>query len=344
MNQIVLTPNQKQQLETKHKKERDVIICDRIKAILLRSEGWRKSKIAVALRINRNTVSSYISEYLESEKLSKNSGGKESKLNQGQTAELISHLEGNLYVKTSDIVFYVKSKFNISYTIFGIRDLLHKNNFSYKKPKGLPLKANIKRQRIFIKFYNKIKSLIPKSAPLLFIDSVHPTMSTKLSHGWIRTGKDKAINTNGSKSRINICGAINMRNMDVVTKEYDKSINGEAITDFLQKVTDYYQNEKAIYIICDQAGYHKGKEVKEFLKENSKIKLRYLPTYSPNLNPIERLWKVMNEKVRNNQYFATKKEFRTTILNFFANTVHEIKDELALRITDNFQVLEKKKC
>jgi transposase len=169
-------------------------------------------------------------------------------------------------------------------------------------------------------------------------------MSTKLSYGWIKKGKDKAINTNGSRSRVNICGAINMRNMDVIAKEYDKSINGETITDFLQKVANHYQNEKEIYIICDQAGYHKGTEVKDFLKHNSQIKLRYLPTYSPNLNPIERLWKVMNEKARNNQYFATKKEFRTTILNFFENTVHEIKDELFSRITDNFQVLEKKKC
>jgi transposase len=38
------------------------------------------------------------------------------------------------------------------------------------------------------------------------------------------------------------------------------------------------------------------------------IKLHYLPPYSPNLNPIERLWKVMNEHARNNKYFATAKE------------------------------------
>ena len=156
MTDIILTPDQKQQLEARHKKERDVIICDRIKAILLRSEGWRKSMIATALRIDRNTVANYISEYLESEKLSKNSGGKESKLNYYQTSELISHREDNLYVKTSDIVFYIKNRFNISYTIYGIRDLLYRNNFSYKKPKGLPLKANIKKQKIF--FTTSLKS------------------------------------------------------------------------------------------------------------------------------------------------------------------------------------------
>ncbi|MCK5818104.1 MAG: transposase, partial [Psychromonas sp.] len=42
----------------------------------------------------------------------------------------------------------------------------------------------------------------------------------------------------------------------------------------------------------------------------------YLPAYSPNLNPIERLWKVMNEHARNNKYFATAKDFRRSINNF----------------------------
>lgn len=193
MPNITLTSNQKQELEARHRKERDAIIRDRIKAILLRSEGWSKSMIATALRIDRNTVANYIEEYLESGKLSKNSGGSDSKLNNNQISELLSHLDDNLYVKSSDIILYVKSRFNVSYTIHGMKDFLHNNGFSYKKPKGLPHKADKKRQEFFVKFYNRIKSIIPKSSPLLFIDSVHPTQSTKLSYGWIRTGKDKAI-------------------------------------------------------------------------------------------------------------------------------------------------------
>jgi transposase len=50
----------------------------------------------------------------------------------------------------------------------------------------------------------------------------------------------------------------------------------------------------------DGAGYHRSKEVKDKAKELGVI-LHYLPPYSLNLNPIERLWKAMNEKVRNNR-------------------------------------------
>ncbi len=46
-------------------------------------------------------------------------------------------------------------------------------------------------------------------------------------------------------------------------------------------------------MILDQAGYHKSGEVTVFAEQNG-IKLHYLPAYSPNLNPIERLWKVID--------------------------------------------------
>ncbi|MEZ8138903.1 transposase, partial [Vibrio splendidus] len=70
------------------------------------------------------------------------------------------------------------------------------------------------------------------------------------------------------------------------------------------------------------------------------IELHYLPPYSPNLNPIERLWKVMNEKSRNNVYFKSKRDFKAAIDQFFAVTLPEIAGSLASRINDNFQTLK----
>lgn len=67
------------------------------------------------------------------------------------------------------------------------------------------------------------------------------------------------------------------------------------------------------------------------------IVLHYLPTYSPNLNPIERLWNVMNEYARNNKYFATTKDFRRSLDHFFDATLPTIGATLSGRINDNFQ-------
>ncbi|NKG48084.1 IS630 family transposase, partial [Salmonella enterica subsp. enterica serovar Infantis] len=62
--------------------------------------------------------------------------------------------------------------------------------------------------------------------------------------------------------------------------------------------------------------------------------------YSPNLNPIERMWKLMNEHARNNRYFSSTKEFRDAISEFFNQTLPDIAGSLSSRINDHFQVLK----
>ena len=99
-----------------------------------------------------------------------------------------------------------------------------------------------------------------------------------------------------------------------------------------------YPLKKEIHLILDGVGYHRSQALKDKAVELN-IKLHYLPPYSPNLNPIERLWKVMNEHVRNNQYFSTAKEFRDKIDEFFQKTLPDVGDSLACRINDSFQIL-----
>ena len=77
---ITLTPQQKQQLELMHDTERDRRVCDRIKAILLASEGWSQAMISQALRIHELTVARHLSDYVFSEKLQPENGGSHSKL------------------------------------------------------------------------------------------------------------------------------------------------------------------------------------------------------------------------------------------------------------------------
>lgn len=71
-----------------------------------------------------------------------------------------------------------------------------------------------------------------------------------------------------------------------------------------------------------------------------KLVMHILPPYSPNLNPIERLWKVMNETSRNNQVFKTFNEFKEKIRTFFSDIWDTISDEYRTRINDNFQSLK----
>ncbi len=340
MKKIELSSAQKEALEARHKKSCGKRESDRIKAILLRDEEWSTPMIAQALRIHETSVVRSIDDYLTSEKLTINSGGSNGYLTAEQTNELIKHLCDVTYLHGHQIAAYIKEKYAVIYQISGLNKWLHQHGFSYKKPKGVPHKFDEEKQAEFIAFYEQMKSTLEPDERLLFMDAVHPTQATKITAGWIRKGDDKAVKTTGSRTRINIVGAIELGHLDnAVVKEYAKTVNGEAIVDFLKSVRKSYLESGTIKLVLDGAGYHRSDRVKDEAKKLN-IDLVYLPPYSPNLNPIERLWKVMNKHARNGEYFATTKEFRRRIDEFFTTTLPEIASTLDSWINDNFQILK----
>ena len=125
--------------------------------------------------------------------------------------------------------------------------------------------------------------------------------------------------------------------MSVVVKEYESNINGASVVNFCNEIKENYADKKVIHLILDQAGYNKAAEVREHAFQLG-IHLHYLPPYSPNLNAIERLWKVMNEETRNNIFFETAKKFKSRMRKFIKHELPEILPKLRSRITDNFYI------
>ncbi|MBC8951094.1 IS630 family transposase [Xenorhabdus sp. TS4] len=338
---ITLTDAQKETLELMHDTTRDGRVRDRIKAVLLASEGWTAQMIAQALRIHESTVSRHLKDYFSEEKLAPENGGSDSHLSAEQTVELIEHLTQNLMRTTAQITAYVWARWQITFTLAGMTKWLHRQGFSYKKPLGPPHKFDADKQQQFIHAYNTLKADFGQREPILFIDAVHPTQSTKLSYGWMKAGKEhvKVVETTGSRTRLNIVGALNLQRIeDTVIREYP-AINARNIVLFFGEIRKTYPRTQKIHIILDRVGYHRAELVKDFA-EVLNIELHYLPPYSPNLNPIERLWKYMNEQVRNNVYFPDATTFRKTLLHFFHVILPQKAKELATRLTDNFQTLK----
>jgi transposase len=326
------------ELRIRHRTERDGRVKDRIKAIVLYfDEKMTVPEIARALLIKETTVDQHIKDYIEEEKLKPENGGSSSKLTEDQTTDLIKYFEENTHTDVKSMILYVKEKYKIDYTISGFTNWLSRNGFSYKQPKGVPSKADPAKQEEFMRQYAELKKLTPENEPILFGDGVHPTMATKISYGWIRTGQDKEIKTTGSRTRVNLFGSINLKTMDITTTSH-KTIDSGSMDEHFGKLKEKYKDARMIHMILDQGPYNKSAETK-LSAEKHGIILHYLPTYSPNLNPIERLWKVMNEHVRNNVFFESAKECKAAIDDFFDNTWPEIKQSMVNRVNDNFQVL-----
>src|SRR6202166_2947196 len=93
----------------------------------------------------------------------------------------------------------------------------------------------------------------------------------------------------------------------------------------------------------DNAPYHPAKLVKEWLARPScRIKLHFLPTYCPHLNPIERLWGVMHKNITHNKCYGTCGEFAETTLEFLRDEVPRRWAEFCDSVTDNFRIISPK--
>lgn len=157
------------------------------------------------------------------------------------------------------------------------------------------------------------------------------TMAVDLCRLTTRTMNVNAGHERTSKARI-------IHQIQLIRGITDK-INSHNIARFFIAIRETYPIQQKLHIILDGAGYHRSEQVKEWAYLMN-IDLHYLPPYSPNLNPIERLWKVMNEQVRNNRYFTSAKVFREEIHRFFSEILPGLAGVLARRINDNFQTLK----
>jgi len=338
-----LSQNEREYLKAQHKRERDKRVCDRIKAVLLFDEGWNYRQIAHALLLTDEAVRQHILDFRAERKLKPENGGSTSKLNSEQTEALLIHLQEHTYLFVKDIVAYVRLTFSVEYSISGMTTWLHEHGFSYKKPAVMPGKANTEAQQRWIEEYEALKRSLQVDETICFIDGVHPTHNTKPAYGWIQKGERKEILTNTGRQRLNLSGAYDAITKKVLIRE-DLSLNAISTIAFLESLEAAYPEKRKIHVFCDNARYYKNKEVLAHLT-HSKIEMHFLPPYSPNLNLIERLWKLMNEKILYNKYYEKFSDFKEAVLGFLEGLAEpplELAKQLTTRLRDSFQIIGKR--
>ena len=96
-----------------------------------------------------------------------------------------------------------------------------------------------------------------------------------------------------------------------------------------------------IHVFLDNARYHHAKLVQEWLaRPGCRIRLHFIPTYCPHLNPIERLWGLMHRNVTHNKCYATCAQFADATLGFLREKVPRNWADLCDSVTDNFRVIK----
>ena len=124
---------------------------------------------------------------------------------------------------------------------------------------------------------------------------------------------------------LNCFGSINLKDGNMISSFHEKG-NAEATIEHFKKVRQNYDENIPLAFFIDNASWHKTFAVKEYCNENN-ITLLFLPPYSPEYNPIERVWSFLKSKIKQ-KFFQTANKFKSFIFELFENINDIASNEL----------------
>ena len=157
-----------------------------------------------------------------------------------------------------------------------------------------------------------------QGAVILFGDEVSFAQWGSLSRTWAPIGMQPKIKTKGKRKGLKMFGVIEFFGGSFQYMEAKDKFNGESYIVFIEYMLSQYNCP--IILVEDGAPYHRSKIVKEYtnsLKDQGQLYVYRLPSYSPDFNPIEKLWKNTKKDATHCKFFPTFEDLRASVVNAF---------------------------
>src|SRR5215471_12823108 len=168
---------------------------------------------------------------------------------------------------------------------------------------------------------------------VFFVDAAHFVMGAFLCCVWCWARL--LIRGASGRQGYSVLGAWNAVTQELVSITTDATVSAETMCALLRKIAAL-DLQGPITLVLDNARYQHCALVMNLAKSLN-IRLQFLPSYSPNLNLIERLWKFIKKQVLYGHHYATFVEFRVAIDDCLAKIPTEHREKLQSLMTHNFQ-------
>lgn len=199
----------------------------------------------------------------------------------------------------------------------------------------IPAKADPDKQATFLEeqLEPRLEDAKAGKRALFFVDAAHFVQRPFLAFLWCFTRV--FIKAPAGRKRFNVLGALNASTHELITVCNEAYINAQSVAELLHKIAAL-ELTVPITLVLDNARYQKCQYIKE-LAASLTIERLYLPSYSPNLNLIERLWKFVKKDALNGRYYHDFTAFKAAIIRCLAQTRTTHKQKLNSLLTLKFQ-------
>lgn len=323
------------------------LVQKKMEVLYLKSQGIKHKDICSLCKISKTTLTKYIKQYQTGgvEELKKlDYHGQPSELNQHGDV-LREYFEKHPPSSVAEASDAIEKLTGIKRSPTQIREFLKRIGLRCLKVGYVPGKSmepekieEVKRYRLE-KLEPLLKEAINGEKAVFFVDAAHFVHRAYLGFLWCFTRT--FICSPSGRKRFNVLGAVNAVTKEIITITNETYINSESVCQLLFKLANSGLSIP-IAIVLDNAKYQKCQLIQDYAKELG-IQLCYLPSYSPQLNLIERFWKFVRNECLYSKYYSNFSDFKAAIFNCIVTAHVDKKEKLNSLLTLNFQSFEKVK-
>ena len=219
-------------------------------------------------------------------------------------------------------------RFGVCYNVFYIAQLLKQLGLSSQKAALVSDHLDAAKRTAWrtTTWPQILRRATAQKALLLFGDEASFPQGGTLTDTWARRGQQPKVKTSGKRKGYKVFGLMEYFTGRFFYQGQEGRLNSTAYTAFLTRVLE--QTTQPIILIQDGAKYHTSAETKAFFaQQTTRLQVVQLPTYSPDYNPIEKLWKKIKQQETHLHYFPTFEALTEKVeqaLLKFANIPEEI--------------------
>ncbi len=215
--------------------------------------------------------------------------------------------------RLKDITGHMARTYKLEMSVSGVWRMMKRLGFTMLVPRLMPAKADPFKKMKFIKQLTHLINDLQENEVILFQDESPFYFSPEPHRIWALKGSRPKLPVHGGRKRLNVIGAIDPI-LDEGFFQYIKNLDAANFGQFLRRILAQYPPNVKIYMILDNARPHHAKLLRNWLEKNkNRLELMFLPTYCPDLNPIEGIWQDVKREVVYNHFFAKFEEFQDAL-------------------------------
>jgi transposase len=232
----------------------------------------------------------------------------------------------------------IKELTGLQRSLSQIRAFMKKIGLKLRKVGQIPAKADPDKQKAFLdeELTPRLEAAKQGKRHLFFVDAAHFVLRPFLGFVWCFVRL--FIKAPAGRQRYNVLGALHATTRRLVTVTNESYINALSVMELLKELAGQF-TDAPITLVMDNARYQRCKVVMAEAKRLG-IELLFLPSYSPNLNLIERLWKFVKKKALYSEYYQDFTAFKKGINDCLDKMETAYQAELASLLSLNFQTFE----